>query len=99
MAKRARLRVEYACDPQRLYARFARQFEATYPNRRVGFFTDYRRGFWKLARQAHRSGQFDTLLGVGLVPDHLIEFSREALRGQQNAAFYSARSRLLTGAY
>jgi hypothetical protein len=47
----------------------------------------YRGGFWQLARQAHRSGQFDTLFGVWLVSYHLIEFSREALRGRQNAAF------------
>jgi hypothetical protein len=62
-------------------------------NEQNGIFADYRSGFWRLARQAHRSGQLDTLLGVGLVSYHLIEFSREALRGKQNAAFYSTRSR------
>jgi hypothetical protein len=51
----------------------------------------YRHEFWKLTRQAHRSGQLETLLGVGLVCYHLIEFAREALRGHQNASFYSAR--------
>jgi len=111
--------VAYAYDPHRLYARFARQFRETYPNRlattgrgratkanlkrglrllfnlllRVGVLADYRSEFWTLARQAHRSGELQTLLGVGLVTYHLIEFSREALRGDQNASFYSARDR------
>jgi hypothetical protein len=30
---------------------------------------------------------------VGFVSYHLIEFSRDALRGEQNASFYSARAR------
>ena len=47
--------------------------------------------FRKLTRQAHRSGQLETLPGVGLVSNHLIGFAREALRGHQNASFYSAR--------
>ena len=34
-------------------------------------------------------------LGMGLVSYHLIQFSREAFRGDQNASFYSARSRAL----
>jgi hypothetical protein len=34
-----------------------------------------------------------SLLGVGFVAYHLIEFSREALHGEQNASFYSARVR------
>ncbi len=60
---------------------------------RVGLFADYRRYFWQMARVAAQNGQLDRLLGAGLVTYHLIEFSREALRGQQNASFYSARSR------
>jgi hypothetical protein len=30
---------------------------------------------------------------MGVVGYHLIRFSREALRGEQNASFYSAQSR------
>jgi len=30
---------------------------------------------------------------MGLVAYHLIQFSREAFRGDQNASFYSARAR------
>jgi hypothetical protein len=33
---------------------------------------------------------------MGLVAYHLIQFSREVFRGDQNASFYSARSRALT---
>jgi hopanoid C-2 methylase len=46
-----------------------------------------------MAREAIRRRQFDSLLGMGFVSYHLIEFSREALRGDQNASYYSARSR------
>jgi radical SAM superfamily enzyme YgiQ (UPF0313 family) len=60
---------------------------------RVGLFADYRRSFWRMAWLAARDGQFDRVLSAGLVSYHLIEFSREALRGAQNASFYSARAR------
>jgi len=38
------------------------------------------------------------VLGMGFTSHHLIQFSREALRGEQNASFYSARAREQTGA-
>ena len=60
---------------------------------RVGLMADYRRPFWRMAWQAIKRGQIDALFGVGFIGYHLIEFSREALRGQQNASFYSARAR------
>jgi radical SAM superfamily enzyme YgiQ (UPF0313 family) len=111
--------IEYAYDPERLYARFTHQIEATYANRlitpgaarltrsnlkrgvtllsnlliRVGLLADYRRPFWRMAWQAIKRGQIEALFGVGFIAYHLIEFSREALRGQQNASFYSARAR------
>ncbi len=111
--------IEHAYNPERLYARFTHQIEATYANRlvtpggarltranlkrgltlfanllvRVGLLADYRRPFWRMAWQAIKRGQFEALFGVGFISYHLIEFSREALRGQQNAAFYSARAR------
>jgi hypothetical protein len=46
-----------------------------------------------MAWQAIRRGQIDALFGVGFISYHLIEFSREALSGRQNASFYSARAR------
>lgn len=111
--------IEYAYDPERLYARFTHQIEATYANRlvtpgsarltrsnlkrgltlfanllvRVGLLADYRRPFWRMAWQAIKRGQIEALFGVGFIAYHLIEFSREAVRGQQNASFYSARKR------
>ena len=60
---------------------------------RVGLLADYRRPFWGAAWQAIRCGQIEALFGIGFVSYHLIEFSREALRGEQNASFYSARAR------
>jgi hopanoid C-2 methylase len=64
---------------------------------RVGVFADYRRPFWRMAWQAIKRGQVEALFGVGFVSYHLIEFSREALRGDQNASFYSARARETVG--
>jgi radical SAM superfamily enzyme YgiQ (UPF0313 family) len=111
--------IAYAYDPERLFARFAHQIEATYPNRmigpvrgkltvnnlrgalvlafnvafRVGLLSDYRRPFWRAARQALRRGQIDSVLSMGFVAYHLIRFTHEALRGDHNASFYSARER------
>lgn len=60
---------------------------------RVGWRSDYRDLFWEVARPALRRGQIDAVLGMGFTAHHLIQFSREALRGDQNASFYSARQR------
>jgi radical SAM superfamily enzyme YgiQ (UPF0313 family) len=114
--------VMYAYDPERLFARFAYQVDATFAHRLnapargkltirnlreavvlafnlvlwVGLLSNYRRSFWRAAYHALKRGQIDAALGMGLVAYHLIEFSREAFRGDQNASFYSARSRALT---
>ena len=56
----------------------------------VGIKADYRRFFWRAAWRAIRRGQIDMVFSMGFVGHHLIEFSREALRGDQNASFYSA---------
>jgi radical SAM superfamily enzyme YgiQ (UPF0313 family) len=111
--------IAYAYDPERLFARFTHQVDATFANRmvgpvrgkltianlrsalvlafniafRVGFLADYRRPFWRAARHALRRGQIDAVLGIGFAAYHLIEFSREALRGDQNASFYSTLKR------
>jgi hopanoid C-2 methylase len=105
--------------PERLFARFLHQVDATYPNRikvppatqltwpkiraglilalnlviRVGVLADYRRPFWRAARYALARGQVEAVFGMGLVAHHLIQFTREAKRGEQNASFYSARPR------
>jgi hypothetical protein len=111
--------IAHAYAPERLFARYRHQIEATYPNRfhppargrlnlaglrlgatlarnvaiRVGWKSDYRAEFWTTARAALRRGQIEAVLGIGFTSHHLIQFSREALRGEQNASFYSARAR------
>jgi radical SAM superfamily enzyme YgiQ (UPF0313 family) len=60
---------------------------------RVGLAADYRRAFWDAAGHALRHGRIDGALGMGFVARHLIEFSREALNGRQNASFYATRGR------
>jgi hopanoid C-2 methylase len=59
----------------------------------IGILSDYRRPFWRAARHALRRGQIDSVLGIGFAAHHLIQFTREALRGEQNASYYSAKSR------
>jgi hopanoid C-2 methylase len=51
--------------------------------------SDYRRPFLRAARHAFNRGQYDAVFGIAFIGYHLIEFTREALRGQQNASFYS----------
>ena len=111
--------IAYANDPERLFARFHHQVDATYVNRMVppakgkltwanlsgalvlafrvfwhiGVQSDYRRPFWRAARHALRRGQIDAVFGMGFIAHHLIEFTREALRGEQNASYYSAKAR------
>jgi radical SAM superfamily enzyme YgiQ (UPF0313 family) len=59
----------------------------------VGWKSDYRREFWRAAGYAIRRGQIDAAFGMGFVSHHLIQFTREALRGEQNASFYSTHER------
>ena len=61
---------------------------------RVGARSDYRRTFWKLALPLLRAGRIEDLIHVGLVGHHLVEFTREALSGAQNASFYAPTARL-----
>ncbi len=60
---------------------------------RIGICADYRRPFWRAARRALRRGQVESVFGMGFVAYHLIRFTREALRGEQNASFYAPRAR------
>jgi hopanoid C-2 methylase len=59
----------------------------------IGILSNYRRPFWRAARHALRRGRIDAVLGMGFIGHHLIEFTREALRGEQNASYYSTKSR------
>jgi radical SAM superfamily enzyme YgiQ (UPF0313 family) len=116
--------IDYANDPERLFARFQHQVDATFANRitppakgkltwanlsgaavmafrivfYLGILADYRRPFWRAIRHAMRRGKIEAVFGISFVAYHLIEFTREALRGQQNASFYSqARKDDLSG--
>jgi len=57
----------------------------------VGIKSDFRRAFWRAARHALRRGRIDAVLSMGFMAYHLIHFTREALRGDQNASFYSTK--------
>ena len=59
----------------------------------IGILSDYRKPFWRAARHAMRRGQIDAVLGMGFIAHHLIQFTREALRGEQNASYYSTKLR------
>jgi hopanoid C-2 methylase len=111
--------IAHANDPERLFARFRHQMDATYVNRmippargrlnwnnlssalvlavrlvlHVGILSDYRKPFWQATRYALRRGQIDAVFGMGFIAHHLIQFTREALRGEQNASYYSTKLR------
>jgi radical SAM superfamily enzyme YgiQ (UPF0313 family) len=55
--------------------------------------SDFRKAFWKTAKHALRRGQIDGVLGAAFMGYHLIQFTREALRGDQNASYYSTKKR------
>lgn len=59
---------------------------------RVGLLSDYRRVFWRAAREALRRGQIEAVFNMGFVAHHMIRFTQEALAGQQNASFYAVRA-------
>jgi hypothetical protein len=63
---------------------------------RIGVRADYRRWFWKAVLPALRRGQIDAAFSMGIVGHHMITFSREAIRGEQNASFYSAQTRSMS---
>jgi len=58
----------------------------------VGLKSDYRRAFWRAVRPALRRGQIEAVLSIGFMAHHMIQFTREALRGDHNASFYSTKA-------
>jgi radical SAM superfamily enzyme YgiQ (UPF0313 family) len=56
---------------------------------RVGILGDYRRTFWRLAWPALRAGQVEGVIHAALVSHHLIEFTRDCLRGEGESSFYA----------
>src|SRR5437764_720946 len=59
----------------------------------ICILSDFRKPFWRTAKHALKHGQIDGLLGAAFMGYHLIHFTREALRGDQNASYYSAKTR------
>jgi radical SAM superfamily enzyme YgiQ (UPF0313 family) len=56
---------------------------------RIGVRGDYRRTFWRVAGPALRAGQIEEMIQAAVVSHHLIEFTRQCLRGAQEASFYA----------
>src|SRR3989442_12229595 len=57
---------------------------------RVGVRGDYRGTFWRMARPALRTGQIEALIHVAVVSHHLIQFTRDCVRGLGEASFYAS---------
>lgn len=60
---------------------------------RVGLLGRYRRTFWRLAWPALKQGKIESIIHVGLVGHHLIQFARDCGLGQESASFYSQKLR------
>lgn len=58
----------------------------------VGVWSDYRRRFWQMAWPALRQGDIESVIHVGVVAHHLIQFARECAQGQGEMSFYSAKT-------
>lgn len=56
-----------------------------------GVKADYRRLFWKAARDCLKNGRIDSMIRVGIMSHHLIMSARDAVAGRQRASHYSAR--------
>ena len=65
---------------------------------RVGLLADYAPAYRRAVRHAIDHGQIPSVFSIGFVGRHLIEFTREALRGEQNASFYSTKSETASSA-
>jgi hypothetical protein len=59
---------------------------------KVGVRGDYSRTFWRLAWPALKAGRIEAVIHVALVSHHLIEFTRDCVRGLGESSFYAPRS-------
>jgi radical SAM superfamily enzyme YgiQ (UPF0313 family) len=59
----------------------------------ICLLSDFRKPFWRAAKLALKHKQIDGMFGMAFMAYHLIQFTREALRGDQNASYYSAKTR------
>jgi hypothetical protein len=58
----------------------------------VGVRGDYRRTFWRMAWPALRAGQVELLIQAAVVGHHLIQFTRDCVRGLGESSFYAPRA-------
>jgi radical SAM superfamily enzyme YgiQ (UPF0313 family) len=56
---------------------------------RAGVRSDYRRTFWRMALPALRRGEIESLIHVGVISHHLIQFTRDCLHGTGESSFYA----------
>jgi radical SAM superfamily enzyme YgiQ (UPF0313 family) len=56
---------------------------------RIGVRGDYRATFWRVAIPALRAGRIEEMIQAAVVSHHLIAFTRQCLRGAQEASFYA----------
>jgi radical SAM superfamily enzyme YgiQ (UPF0313 family) len=56
---------------------------------RMGVQGRYRRTFWRMAWPALRAGKIEQLIHIALISHHLIEFTRDCLRGVGESSFYA----------
>jgi radical SAM superfamily enzyme YgiQ (UPF0313 family) len=56
---------------------------------RIGVRGGYRRAFWRLAWPALKTGRIEALIHVAVVGHHLIEFTRDCVRGLGESSFYA----------
>jgi len=60
---------------------------------RVGVLSDYRRTFWRMAWPALKTGQIEPLIHTALISHHLIQFTRDCIRGLGESSFYAPAAR------
>jgi radical SAM superfamily enzyme YgiQ (UPF0313 family) len=56
---------------------------------RIGVRGDYRRTFWRMAWPALKAGRVEALIHVAVVSHHLIQFTRDCVRGLGESSFYA----------
>ncbi|AFZ54274.1 B12-binding domain-containing radical SAM protein [Cyanobacterium aponinum] len=61
----------------------------------VGLKSSYRQIFWDMAIPALKKLDIETIIHIGLVSHHLIEFTKECIQGKESASFYSQKRKEL----
>jgi hopanoid C-2 methylase len=64
---------------------------------KVGVRADYRRAFWSVAGPLLARGRMDEIVHLAVVAHHLIRFTRDCLRGMEEASFYADPNRSADG--